>query len=361
MTVRKRDYKDKHEQQIWGYDFFYEGIRYRKAGFTTKAEAEIAETRAKDKAYKGIAIIRTGAFNSLMESFINSRESTKAESTVNNDRGRLNYLSKHFGEMKTALITPSNIEVYRDLRHKEGKKPRTINLELNLLSSFFEYAIRHHFASDNPAREVEKIPVDTNLFKEIPTIEEFWKLVDNAKKTETGNQLACWILVRGYTGCRPGESFYLEWKDIDFEKNQIKFFPKTGSHLKDRESKAVPLHSKLKPYLLEWKKEWRDLFKGKPPHDWVFVHPRYPLRRAKDFPKAFERAKLLSGITKNITPHSFRHFFITNCIQLRIDRKVIADWVGHSSTRMIDQVYTHLSSSFYTEEMNKFDITPKKT
>jgi len=38
----------------------------------------------------------------------------------------------------------------------------------------------------------------------------------------------------------------------------------------------------------------------------------------------------------------------------------IADFVGHTSTSMIDPVYTYLRSSFYTDEMKKFDISPKK-
>ena len=51
---------------------------------------------------------------------------------------------------------------------------------------------------------------------------------------------------------------------------------------------------------------------------------------------------------KKISTHIFRHTFITLMAESGVDKNLIAKHVGHSSTKMIDQVYSH-----FTDTMDK--------
>ena len=53
-------------------------------------------------------------------------------------------------------------------------------------------------------------------------------------------------------------------------------------------------------------------------------------------------------ITKNITPHVFRHTFATMLLEHDVDIKYIQNLLGHSSI-MTTQIYTHVSSEKQTE------------
>ena len=72
MTVRRREYNGVTGRPAWSYDFCQRGARYRKAGFETKAEAQIAEAdarqRAKDAAPRRRS--RTAMLSTVIEEFI---------------------------------------------------------------------------------------------------------------------------------------------------------------------------------------------------------------------------------------------------------------------------------------------------
>jgi site-specific recombinase XerD len=52
---------------------------------------------------------------------------------------------------------------------------------------------------------------------------------------------------------------------------------------------------------------------------------------------------LASGITRNITPHVFRHTFATLLLEANINIRYIQELLGHSSIN-ITQIYTHVSN-----------------
>ena len=356
MAVRKRtEYTTRDGRTPWYYDFWHRDRRYRKTGFATKAEAEIAETREKRLVYSGKTTLRPSTFAELIEPFFAFRQGRVAPGTLTRDRRRIPPMLGHFGDKRIALITGADIEQYVNRRLRDGMSPRTINLEINLLSSIFQCAAVNGYVHENPVRQVRRLKT-VQVDQLIPSGEQFPALVDAARKTEGGLQVATWITLRGYTGTRPAESFFLEWSDIDLVKAQIHIRPKDGNPPKTRKARVVPMHPELKAALVEWRKAWDVIFSGKRPHDWVFVHPRNPRLRANGFRKTYLRAQRLAGLTEHMTSHCLRHFFISKAVESGVNSLVIARWVGHSTTRMIEQVYAHLSPEFRNGEMRKIQL-----
>jgi len=354
--IRKREYKNSQGQQIWGYDFWYQGKRYRRAEYTTKAEADIAEHRAKQLVYSGKTVLRPTTVKELADAFLAHREGRVASNTFSREQNRLLIIVRALGNLKPSMVTKADIEKYLDDRIKAGRVARTINLETTLLRSLFAYAVENSYAHENPVIKVRKLKT-VQVEPRIPTIEEFRALVEGAKKTEPGLQLATWILLRGYCGTRPTEAYFLEWKDIDFDKGLVTVRPKDGNMVKNRKARSIPMHSELRVALLEWRQEWEKLFAGKrPPHDWVFVNHRHPERRCERFEKTFYRAQKLAGLTDKITPHALRHFFISQAVMSGVSMMSIARCVGHSSFQMIEKVYAHLSPTYMKNEIEKIQF-----
>lgn len=173
------------------------------------------------------------------------------------------------------------------------------------------------------------------------------------------------------SGLRLMECIRLRVKNIDFEMNEIRVHSGKGD--KDR---LVPLPESVKPALnihLERVKliHEHDLAKGYGevylPHAldrkythagkewiWQYVFPSIKLshdprsnvtRRHHMDPssldRAIKRAVKLTGITKRVTSHTFRHSFATHLLQTGTDIRTIQSLLGHNdlSTTMI---YTHV-------------------
>ncbi|HHU18236.1 MAG: tyrosine-type recombinase/integrase [Anaerovoracaceae bacterium] len=60
----------------------------------------------------------------------------------------------------------------------------------------------------------------------------------------------------------------------------------------------------------------------------------------------------LAGITKNITPHVFRHSFASLLLEEGVDIKFIQDFLGHSSISTT-QIYLHTTGEKKREIMSK--------
>src|SRR5450432_1562510 len=61
----------------------------------------------------------------------------------------------------------------------------------------------------------------------------------------------------------------------------------------------------------------------------------------------------LSGITKNISPHTFRHSFATHLVEGGADLRAVQEMLGHESITTTE-IYTHLDREYLRETLHRF-------
>lgn len=84
--------------------------------------------------------------------------------------------------------------------------------------------------------------------------------------------------------------------------------------------------------------------KKKPAEDVLFLNRRGgKLTREMVF-LIVRRQAAAAGVTKEISPHTFRHSFATHLVENGADLRVVQDMLGHSSI-LTTEIYTHVSSS----------------
>jgi len=60
-----------------------------------------------------------------------------------------------------------------------------------------------------------------------------------------------------------------------------------------------------------------------------------------------------AGITKNISPHTFRHSFATHLVEGGADLRAVQEMLGHESIATTE-IYTHLDKEFLRETLHRF-------
>lgn len=95
--------------------------------------------------------------------------------------------------------------------------------------------------------------------------------------------------------------------------------------------------------------------------DLVELHPEGPIfRNTKGEPWTknainlrLQRLRAKLGLPKDAVPYSVRHTFATRRLEAGQDVLTVARLMGHSTTAMVDRIYSHLSDKYLEEEAKK--------
>jgi integrase/recombinase XerD len=146
-------------------------------------------------------------------------------------------------------------------------------------------------------------------------------------------------------GLRVSEVINLEARDIDSKRMVLHV--RAGKGQKDR---VVMLSEKLLPVLREYWKSYRPTGK-------LFFPGKNRQREMdrKNILIAGRRMAKWAGITKRVTPHTFRHSFATHLLEAGTDIRTIQALLGHRSLRTT-ALYTLVSPARLTTTKSPLDL-----
>ena len=229
--------------------------------------------------------------------------------------------------------------------HDIGIHPRSQARILSGIKSFFRFLIMADYLEADPSDLLEITNIGLKL-PEVLTVEEIDRIIATVDRSKAEGQRNRAILETLYScGLRVSELVNLKLSDLYFDEGFIKV------EGKGNKQRLVPISPKaineIKLYFTD-----RNQIEVKSGHeDFVFIS----LRRGKRLSRImiFHMIQELApqaGITKNISPHTFRHSFATHLLEGGANLRAIQCMLGHESIATTE-IYTHIDRNVLRSEI----------
>jgi len=222
------------------------------------------------------------------------------------------------------------------------------------IKSFFKYCLLEQICTINPTTLLPS-PKTRRKLPDVLSFEEIEQVIAqiDLSKAEGGRNKA--ILETMYSsGLRVTEAINLKISCLYLD---VGFIRVIGKGDKER---LVPIGSDATKFIKLYK-------------DTIRVH-QTPAKDNEDVLFLNNRGKALSrvmifyiikdlirkaGITKSISPHSFRHSFATHLVEGGADLRAVQEMLGHESITTTE-IYTHLNREFLRDTLDRFHPAFKK-
>ncbi len=245
-------------------------------------------------------------------------------------RERLKYvwrcLKPHFGHLRPDQVTR---DVCADYRAVRGVADGTIIRELGALRA----ALRWHDPNTPAVFDFPETPPPRHRHL---TREEFARLLEACEQPH----IRLFIVLALCTGARKSALLQLTWDRVDMARGQIDL----GRGEANKGRAVVPLNRSAKEALLE-------AYKGRLT-DYVIEFRGKPL---KDVKRGFQTAAKKAGLV-DIYPHALRHTAAVWMAEDGVPMSEIAQYLGHSSTRVTEKVYARYSADYLRKAASSLEV-----
>jgi integrase/recombinase XerD len=216
------------------------------------------------------------------------------------------------------------------------------------IRQFYKFCTIENIVKSDPTVLLEAPKLKRTL-PDVLSFEEIEGMINNIdlSKEEGGRNKA--ILETMYScGLRVSEVVNLKLSNLYLDVGYIRVIGKG-----DKE-RLVPIGSSATRYIRIYNNNIRVHVKVKPGNDdIVFLNRRGSrLSRVMIFYIIKDLAKK-AGITKSISPHTFRHSFATHLVEGGADLRAVQEMLGHESITTTE-IYTHLDREYLRKTLEQF-------
>lgn len=239
-------------------------------------------------------------------------------------------LEPHFGHRLGKAISREDCREYHKARKKAGKSASTIKTELEFLRA----CLRWHYKDAAPALWMppESKPRDRYL-----TTTERDKLLESIDTPH----VRLFVILALTTGARMSALLDLTWDRVDLEHGTIDLNP-AGREITNKRRTTVPINSRARAALEQAQKAALT--------DYVIEYDEKPVKSIR---KAIRSAAARSKVP--CSPHVFRHTAGVMMAQADVPMQKIAQYLGHTSTRVTETSYARYSPSFMKDASAALD------
>lgn len=300
-------------------------------------------------------------YNDWLDKWLLLQKNQIKESTYSTYKTHIeNHIKPYFKDVYISKMTNKEIQefindkiMYGRLDHQGGLSVKTVKELVNIIKLSLKSAINNHI--------IESIIFEFKYPKHNHIIQmldhnECKQLIKYLKQERTFISIG--ILLILCTGIRIGELCALTNQDINLNKQEL-YIDKTLQRIYDidnhsskiiisstkthHSTRIIPIPNTLLPYLEIENNNYYFLTQNE-----KYIEPR-TLRY--HFKKILKKVNL-----SNVTVHSLRHYFASQCIELGFDYNCLSEILGHSSPSTTMNLYVHSKKEYKKTCMNKIVI-----
>ena len=241
-----------------------------------------------------------------------------------------------FFDIRLKDITPEKIRQFRDKLLSEKLATSTITITLYILKMILTVAYKEGKIVNNPIAVISN-PRKTTKSHDAFSVDEVKKIITTSKGTM---RKIC--LIAALTGMRKGEIFGLDPESIKDGYINLTHQLQNGENttLKTKNMRKIPICSGLSKILLQ-------LCEGKDKNEHILKNMT---RISNDFKAVLYQAEISDIDDRNLSFHSWRHFFNTYMASRKVDARIIAAVSGHSTgLTSVQSVYINFKVEDYKD------------
>ena len=245
-------------------------------------------------------------------------------------------------------ITLSNLQLFLRWLNELGMSAASQARIVSGIRGFFTYCMAEQLISTDPTTllEAPKTPRQLPDTLSIQEIDQLLNALDLSKPEGIRNKA---ILETLYScGLRVSELVNLTCSG---------YYPKEGFIRvigKGNKERLVPIGTNAMKYIDQYQEHIRQhqrIQLGQ--EDFLFLNRSgRQLSRVMIF-YLIKSLALQAGISKNISPHTFRHSFATHLVEGGADLRAVQEMLGHESITTTE-IYTHLNRDFLRDTLQKY-------
>ena len=224
----------------------------------------------------------------------------------------------------------------------------SINRSFSSIRSYHKFLSGEEKISHNPTQLLEP-PKQSKKLPKVLSVQEVNEIINSVNLESSMGYRDMAILETLYSaGLRVSELCALEMNNILFDSSMLRIL---GKGNKER---YVPLGSKAIKLIDDYCKYVRSKLVDKKHSDGnVFLSKNGKQLTRMTIFNIMKKWTLISGINKDISPHTFRHSFATHLLEGGADLRAVQEMLGHSDISTT-QIYTHLDNEYLKEVHQTF-------
>jgi integrase/recombinase XerD len=248
-----------------------------------------------------------------------------------------------------ATVDEGLVKDYIKSMHDRDYKKATVARKVAAVKSFYAFMTAEGLVQADPTETVQSPNVDKHLPKALTPFEIDELLEQPAKKkTPEGFRDKAMMEILYATGMRVSELVALNMSSVVLQPG-ASLVRCVGKG--DRE-RAIPLHEQVSETLTHYVNDIRPKLVRDKSEPALFVNRRGERLTRQGFWLILKNYAKEAGLSKEITPHTFRHSFATHMLTGGAPLRNVQELLGHSNISTT-QIYTLLTDEHRRAEYDK--------
>lgn len=238
------------------------------------------------------------------------------------------------------IVQINTTDIRKFLAHNKSWMISTVDRKLSVLKSFFGWMVREELLLRNPTSKINAPKKPKRLPKGL-SIEE----LEIVRESCIDYRERALVEVMYSTGCRLSEIQNMKKTDINMQTMSVRVI---GKGDKERVVYlSIKAMHQLKKYIMSRGDDC----------EYLFVTVRRPYRRMSDrnIERIIDKVEQRACISKDLTPHTFRHTFATLAMENGADLADVQQLLGHEDPATT-LIYSHLSEERKKQAHKRFHV-----